>query len=78
MASEKKCSRCGGGEFVDGVVQSAGTVSFRPKTTGLKKLVIGNVALSAQCCMGCGLVEMSAPLKEVGALLNKKEETAKA
>ena len=73
MASENKCSRCGETEFEEGAVQSAGTISFRPKGAKFLTMSPGNVKVSARVCMNCGLIELNGDIQEIKSLIRNKQ-----
>ena len=73
MASENKCSRCGETEFEEGAVQSAGTISFRPKGTKFLTMSPGNVSISARICMNCGLIELNGDIEVIKSLTGSKK-----
>ena len=73
MIIEYECNRCGSsGDFEEGVVQSGGTISFRPKATKFLQLSPSNMSISARICMNCGLIELSGKVKKVESLTGRK------
>ena len=75
MIVEHKCNRCGSsGDFEEGVVQSGGTISFRPKETKFLQLAPGNMNISARICMSCGLIELSGDVEKVESLTGNKKK----
>ena len=69
MSSEYKCIRCGEADFEKGTVQSAGSVSFRPKDTKFLTMSPGNVSVASRICLTCGLLELSANIKEIKSMI---------
>ncbi len=75
MVVEYKCNRCGSsGGFEEGVVQSGGTISFRPKATKFLQLSPSNMSLAARICMSCGLIELSGDVEKVESLTGSKKK----
>ncbi len=71
MSQHDECTRCGASDFEDGALQSAGTVSFRPKATKFLKLSPGNISVSSRICMQCGLIELTTDVAKVASLVRR-------
>ena len=71
MSAQYECIRCGEDVFEEGTVQSAGSISFRPKDSKFLTLSPGNVPVAARVCMNCGLITLSANAAGIKALIGK-------
>ena len=71
MSEQGECTRCGAGDFEEGALQSAGSVSFRPKGAKFLTLSPGNVSVSGRICMQCGLIELTADVAKVASLVRR-------
>jgi ribosomal protein S27AE len=58
MMTQYACPRCGVAELVPGILQSTGTVRFRPSEIKFMTLHTADVALKAHMCVSCGAITL--------------------
>jgi predicted nucleic-acid-binding Zn-ribbon protein len=72
--AQTKCLSCGGTNLEPGVLRSTGSLHFRPDNAEFLKLKTANADVSAQLCLDCGMIALTADAQKVRSLTGKKQD----
>ncbi len=72
------CPRCGADDLVSGVIQSTGSVHFRPSDAKFMTFRTADIPIQAVMCAGCGSLVLLGDAKKLKAVRAAAREAAVA
>jgi len=72
MNTPQTCPNCSGKNVEVGHLSSTGRVYFRPEHTKFLKLKTANVDVTANICMDCGNIVLTADIEKLKSLQDEK------
>lgn len=67
--TRQSCSACGHSQLIDGKIQGAGRVYFKPQKTRFWVWSDSMVGIEAKMCSACGLIQMFADTEKLSRLV---------